>query len=340
MNRTTGASSTLDQYLREINKVPLLTVEEERRLARDFRDGGNKRSGHRLVEANLRFVVKVAFEYRSYGLRMADLIQEGNIGLMKAVQKFDPDKEIRLISYAVWWIRAYIQNHILKSWSLVKIGTTQAQRKLFFSLARTRHEIERVTPGAGLDSEGIDVQLVAKKLRVRPSDVVEMQQRMEGRDLSLDAPVADGTSTHLEFTPADGDPQDEELARVEEDALVCAPRPRRDEPSRPARATHRRGAHHGRRQGDAARPRPALRVLAGARPPARDPGAREAAPRATAARGRDRLAERPARGGDGGLQRGRAAPRGPRRRRPAGRRLVAFQRAGSPRTARTPAARA
>ena len=220
MNRTSVASSTLDQYLREINRVPLLTVEEERRLARQFRDQGDKRAGHRLVEANLRFVVKVAFEYRSYGLRMADLIQEGNIGLMKAVQKFDPDKEIRLISYAVWWIRAYIQNHILKSWSLVKIGTTQAQRKLFFSLARTRHEIERLSPGAGLEQEGIDVNLVAKKLRVRPSDVVEMQQRMEGRDLSLDAPVADGTSTHLEFTPGEGDPQDEELARAEEDAIV------------------------------------------------------------------------------------------------------------------------
>jgi RNA polymerase sigma-32 factor len=192
--RTTTASSTLDQYLREINRVSLLTVEEERRLAREFRDQGSKRAGHKLVEANLRFVVKVAFEYRSYGLRMADLIQEGNIGLMKAVQKFDPDKEIRLISYAVWWIRAYIQNHILKSWSLVKIGTTQAQRKLFFSLARTRHEIERATPGAGLEGEGIDVNLVAKKLRVRASDVVEMQQRMEGRDLSLDAPVADAMS--------------------------------------------------------------------------------------------------------------------------------------------------
>jgi RNA polymerase sigma-32 factor len=221
MNRTTSSSSsTLDQYLREINQVSLLTVEEERRLARQFRDEGNKRAGHRLVEANLRFVVKVAFEYRSYGLRMADLIQEGNIGLMKAVQKFDPDKEIRLISYAVWWIRAYIQNHILKSWSLVKIGTTQAQRKLFFSLARTRHEIERITPGAGLADEGLDVALVAKKLRVRPSDVVEMTQRMEGRDLSLDAPVADGTSTHLEFTPSDGDPQDEELARHEEEHLL------------------------------------------------------------------------------------------------------------------------
>jgi RNA polymerase sigma-32 factor len=219
MNRTTTSPSTLDQYLREINRVALLTAEEERALARKFRDEGCKRSAHHLVEANLRFVVKVAFEYRSYGLRMSDLIQEGNIGLMKAVQKFDPDKEIRLISYAVWWIRAYIQNYILRSWSLVKIGTTQAQRRLFFSLARTRSEIERMTPGA---SEGaVDPALIAKKLRVRPSDVVEMQQRMEGRDLSLDAPMSDGASTHLEFTPAEGDGQDVELGRAQEERLVA-----------------------------------------------------------------------------------------------------------------------
>src|SRR5215208_5093780 len=191
MNRTTGASSTLDQYLREINRVALLTVGEERRLAREFRGKNDTKAAHRLVEANLRFVVKVAFEYRSYGLRMADLIQEGNIGLMKAVQKFDPDKEIRLISYAVWWIRAYIQNHILKSWSLVKIGTTQAQRKLFFSLARTRRELDRTSVEHGADSDGRDENKIAKKLRVKTSEVDEMAQRMEGRDLSLDAPMGD-----------------------------------------------------------------------------------------------------------------------------------------------------
>src|SRR5512142_3353490 len=146
--KTKAESSPLDAYLRDINRVPLLSVVEEQRLAREYRDHGDKRAGHRLVEANLRFVVKVAFEYRWYGLRIPDLIQEGNIGLMKGVQKFDPDRKIRLISYAVWWIRAYIQNHVLKSWSLVKLGTTQAQRKLFFSLARARREIERLTPGA------------------------------------------------------------------------------------------------------------------------------------------------------------------------------------------------
>ena len=121
----------------------------------------------------------------------------------------------------MWWIRAYIQNHILKSWSLVKIGTTQAQRKLFFSLGRARREIERLSPGA-FDQQGICAELVAKKLKVRESDVVEMQQRIEERDFSLDAPVGEGSLTHLESTPSGREPQDEELARVEEEALVAS----------------------------------------------------------------------------------------------------------------------
>ena len=220
MKRTTTTSDPLDRYLSEISRVSLLTVDEERRLARQFRAEGDTRSAHRLVEANLRFVVKVAYEYRSYGLKMADLIQEGNIGLMKAVQKFDPAKEIRLISYAVWWIRAYIQNYILRSWSLVKIGTTQAQRKLFFSLARTKHELEKLS-GDGSAPE-VDVDKIAKKLRVRTSDVEEMQQRMEGRDLSLDAPMSDdGMSSHVDFVPGDGTPADDDLARAQEDRLVA-----------------------------------------------------------------------------------------------------------------------
>ncbi len=138
-----SSAGSLAMYLAEINRYPLLTVDEEQRLARLYAKNGDLDAAHKLVTSNLRFVVKVAYEYRSYGIKMADLIQEGNIGLMKAVQKFDADKGIRLISYAVWWIRAFIQNHILKSWSLVKLGTTQAQRKLFFSLARTRRELEK-----------------------------------------------------------------------------------------------------------------------------------------------------------------------------------------------------
>jgi RNA polymerase sigma-32 factor len=218
---TLNTSSSLEQYLSEINRYPLLTVDEEQRLARVFAAEKDTRAAHRLVTANLRFVVKVAYEYRSYGFKMADLIQEGNIGLMKAVQKFDPDKGIRLISYAVWWIRAYIQNYILKSWSLVKLGTTQAQRKLFFSLARTRRELDKTSTEHGADSDGRDSNKVAKKLRVKTSEVDEMAQRMEGRDLSLDAPMGDdGGNTHVDFVAAADPGADDELVGAEEQQMV------------------------------------------------------------------------------------------------------------------------
>jgi RNA polymerase sigma-32 factor len=214
-------TSSLDLYLSEINRFPLLTVDEEQRLARLYASDGDTRAAHRLVTANLRFVVKVAYEYRSYGFKMSDLIQEGNIGLMKAVQKFDADKGIRLISYAVWWIRAYIQNYILKSWSLVKLGTTQAQRKLFFSLARTRRELDKTSLEHGADSDGRDANKIAKKLRVKPVEVREMEQRMEGRDLSLDAPMGDdGSYSHVDFVVAGDAAQDDELSGAEEQQLV------------------------------------------------------------------------------------------------------------------------
>ncbi len=214
-------TGSLELYLAEINRFPLLDVAEEQRLAREFLLGRDTKAAHRLVTANLRFVVKVAYEYRSYGFRIADLVQEGNIGLMKAVQKFDPDKGIRLISYAVWWIRAYIQNYILKSWSLVKLGTTQAQRKLFFSLARTRRELDRTSVQQGADSDGRDSEKVARKLRVKPSEVDEMARRMEGRDFSLDAPMGDdGGTTHVEFVPSATPSAHDELSGAEEQALV------------------------------------------------------------------------------------------------------------------------
>lgn len=131
-------TSTLERYIAEINKFPILSAEEEFSLAVRFKKFGDMEAAHKLVVSNLRFVVKIAHEYRNYGVKLADLIQEGNIGLMHAVKKFDPYKGYRLISYAVWWIRAYMQNFIIKSWSLVKIGTTQAQRKLFLNWVKRR----------------------------------------------------------------------------------------------------------------------------------------------------------------------------------------------------------
>ncbi len=224
MTRTGQAAGgmALDIYLAEINQYALLPVEEEQRLARLHRDG-DTRAAHALVTANLRFVVKVAYEYRSYGFRMADLIQEGNIGLMRAVQKFDPDKQIRLISYAVWWIRAYIQNYILRSWSMVKLGTTQAQRKLFFSLARTKRELDRTSAEHGADSDGEDVAKIAHRLRVKPGEVSEMAQRLDGRDLSLDAPLGDdGSATHVDRLAGEGPGHDHVLADAQEQRHLAA----------------------------------------------------------------------------------------------------------------------
>jgi RNA polymerase sigma-32 factor len=216
-----ASSSSLELYLSEINQFPLLSQANEQVLARQYRKDANLAAAHTLITSNLRFVVKVSYEYRSYGIRMADLIQEGNIGLMKAVQKFDPDKGIRLISYAVWWIRAYIQNYILKSWSLVKLGTTQAQRKLFFSLARTKRELDKMSTEHGLDSDGLNSSKIAKKLRVKPGEVEEMTQRMEGRDLSLDAPMGDdGGYTHVDFVVGHGPSQDYELSNHQEQTMV------------------------------------------------------------------------------------------------------------------------
>jgi RNA polymerase sigma-32 factor len=208
--RVATPNDPLDLFLAEIRSVPLLTAEQETRLARAWRNDGDARAAHDLITANLRFVVKVAHEYRTYGFRLADLIQEGNIGLMKAVQKYDPEKQIRLISYAVWWIRAYIQNYILRSWSLVKIGTTQAQRKLFFSLARTKRELER-------HGDVAEAGEIAERLHVRAAEVVEMERRMDGRDLSLDAPWGeDGSSNHGDHVAWDGAGADDEMGSRQE----------------------------------------------------------------------------------------------------------------------------
>jgi RNA polymerase sigma-32 factor len=217
---TPRGGPSIERYLAEIHRHPLLTAEEERAHARRFREHGDTRAAHELVTANLRFVVKIANEYRSHGFRVADLVQEGNIGLMKAVQKFEPDRGIRLVSYAVWWIRAYIQNHILREWSLVKLGTTQAQRKLFFSLGRTRRELDRLSTLHGADSDGRDVQKIAGRLQVKAEEVREMEQRLESRDLSLDGPLGDGTLARMDSVPGEGPIQDEVLSTAQEHTLV------------------------------------------------------------------------------------------------------------------------
>jgi RNA polymerase sigma-32 factor len=210
-----AVTGTLDLYMNEINRFPILTVEEEFRLAVQLAKFNDMEAAEKLVVSNLRFVVKIAHEYRNYGLKLADLVQEGNIGLMHAVKKFDPYKGYRLISYAVWWIRAYIQNYIIKSWSLVKIGTTQAQRKLFFKLAQARKKLE------SLSEKRPEFAEIAATLGVRPEEIAEMDVRMSGRDLSLDAQVVDdGESTHMDYLMYDGEDQETALIRKEEMALV------------------------------------------------------------------------------------------------------------------------
>lgn len=206
-------ADSLTLYMAEIKKFPLLTPEEEQLLAVKFYEEKDLEAAHRLITANLRFVVKIAAEYRDYGMKMIDLIQEGNVGLMMAVRKFNPYKGFRLISYAVWWIRAYIQNYIISGWSLLKIGTTQAQKKLFFKLNQAKNAIKQMT---GLD----DNEATAISLDVRESDVVEMELRMRGEH-SLDAEIADGDGlTLLDSLADERQNQEEQLAELQESSLL------------------------------------------------------------------------------------------------------------------------
>jgi len=211
MSNLPVVKGSLESYLMQINQFPLLTQKEEYDLAVKYREYNDIEAAQRLITSNLRFVVKIAFEYRSYGAKLLDLVQEGNIGLMMAVKKFNPYKGYRFISYAIWWIRAYIQNFIIKTWSLVKIGTTQAQKKLFYKIGKVRKAME-----AEGDSEKKYASL-AKDLDVAKDEIIEMQQRMAARDLSLDAPFGEGQElTHLDLLPADTPNQEEALAEAEE----------------------------------------------------------------------------------------------------------------------------
>ncbi|AMV72823.1 RNA polymerase sigma factor RpoH [Desulfuromonas carbonis] len=197
-------TDSFEHYMSQVHRFPLLSREEENQLALRYRRDGDLEAAHTLICANLRFVVKVANEYRNYGIKLLDLVQEGNIGLMMAVKKFDPERGIRLISYAVWWIRAYIQNFVIRSWSLVRIGTTQAQRKLFFKLGQARQAIERL--GGSSDAEAL-----AQELTVRADEIDEMTVRLAGRDASLDVELTEGDDYSLLDTLADQRQSQEEL---------------------------------------------------------------------------------------------------------------------------------
>jgi len=174
--------ASIDSYVQAVGRFPMLTQEEESRLARQFRDEGDVEAARRLVLSHLRLVVAIARGYMGYGLQHADLIQEGNIGLMKAVKRFDPDRGVRLVSFAVHWIRAEIHEFILRNWRIVKIATTKAQRKLFFNLRSMKSGLNALTPD--------EVAAMATELRVKPEDVVEMETRLGGGDVSLE-PLSD-----------------------------------------------------------------------------------------------------------------------------------------------------
>ncbi|HUC16226.1 MAG TPA: RNA polymerase sigma factor RpoH [Acetobacteraceae bacterium] len=176
----------LSRYLQEIRKFPMLSAEEELALSRAWREHGDVEAAHKLVTSHLRLVAKIAMGYRGYGLPLGELISEGNVGMMQAVRRFDPDRGFRLATYAMWWIRAAIQEYILHSWSLVKMGTTAAQKKLFFNLRRLKGQMQAIDDG---DLQPEQVASIAKTLDVPEQDVVSMNRRLAAPDHSLNAPL-------------------------------------------------------------------------------------------------------------------------------------------------------
>ena len=188
-NLPTPSVGGLSLYLAQIKKFPMLDAEEEYMLAKNWRENGNLQSAHKLVTSHLRLVAKIAMGYRGYGLPVNELISEGNIGLMQAVKKFDPDKGFRLATYAMWWIKASIQEYVLRSWSLVKMGTTTAQKKLFFNLKKLKNQI---APGQEGDLKDEQVNEISKRLDVDSKEVINMNRRMMGQEKSLNDPIKSG----------------------------------------------------------------------------------------------------------------------------------------------------
>lgn len=204
----------LARYLQEIRKFPMLSPEEELALAKRWKEEGDEKAAHKLVTSHLRLVAKIAMGYRGYGLPVGELISEGNVGMMQAVKRFDPDRGFRLATYAMWWIRAAIQEYILHSWSLVKMGTTAAQKKLFFNLRRLKAQMSALEDG---DLQHEQVAKIARTLQVPEQDVISMNRRLASPDHSLNAPVrADSEGEWQDWLVDDQETQESELAERED----------------------------------------------------------------------------------------------------------------------------
>ena len=215
-SRVPATADPLQSYLAEIRKYPLLTREQELELAKHYFETKDPQAAQALVTANLRFVVKVAAEYSKFGARLIDLVQEGNMGLMHAVRDFNPYKGVRLITYAVWWIRGYIQEYLMKQHSLVKIGTTHNQKKIFYQLQKQKRELEAL-------GQSPDLHLLAEKLGIPEEEIREMSQRLSGPDVSLDAPLdADSNVTLKDVKGSLQTSPDELLSQSEELGLLKA----------------------------------------------------------------------------------------------------------------------
>ena len=183
-----GLEGSLSNYLTQIKKFPILSAEEEYMLAKSWRDRGDLKSAQKLITSHLRLVAKIAMGYRGYGLPVSEMVSEGNIGLMQAVKKYNPDKGFRLATYAMWWIKASIQEYVLRSWSLVKMGTTTAQKKLFFNLKKLKNQL---SPNNSGDLKNEHVDEISKILKVKKEDVVSMNRRLIGKEKSLNDPIKD-----------------------------------------------------------------------------------------------------------------------------------------------------
>jgi len=208
----------LSRYLSEIRKFPMLAKDEEFMLAKRWKEHQDPEAAHRMVTSHLRLVAKIAMGYRGYGLPIGEVISEGNVGLMQAVKKFEPDKGFRLATYAMWWIRASIQEYILRSWSLVKMGTTAAQKKLFFNLRKVKSEISALEEG---DLHHEHVAQIATKLGVLESEVISMNRRLSGGDASLNAPMrADGESEWQDWLADDNAVSQETVVAEEEETSL------------------------------------------------------------------------------------------------------------------------